>query len=58
VQRPRRKVVAIHLAFAHRVEEELEIQQRATERGRAGAPMTAYENARGTGNMHLWFDVA
>jgi aromatic ring-opening dioxygenase catalytic subunit (LigB family) len=23
-----------------------------------GTPMSAYENARGTGNIHVWFDVA
>ena len=23
-----------------------------------GTPMSAYENARGTGNIHIWFDVA
>ena len=22
-----------------------------------GTPLSAYENARGTGNIHIWFDV-
>jgi hypothetical protein len=22
-----------------------------------GEPLSAYENARGTGNVHVWFDV-
>ncbi len=23
----------------------------------AGTPLSAYENARGTGNIHIWFDT-
>ncbi|MNL81700.1 hypothetical protein D3C87_2088880 [compost metagenome] len=23
-----------------------------------GEPLSAYENARGTGNIHVWFDVS